>query len=70
MLTMRAGNTLILGLDKINVERLKEGEPIMVPPENTGLIGPVCIIYGDTLQDIVVGMKEAGFTFPPGIEPI
>ncbi len=64
MLTMKAGSNIILGLDKINLEHLMKGEPIVVPSKRTGMEGAIIIVYGETLQQIIDEMKKSGFKFP------
>ena len=46
------GNGILLGLDKENIKRLKEGAPILIKGSDIGLEVNVLIAYGDTLSDI------------------
>lgn len=52
MLKARAGNTVILGIDKENVKRLQEGKPIRVTGSDLGIANDIFIVYGKTLDDI------------------
>lgn len=51
--------TVLLGIDKENVKRLKEGKPIYVKGDSIGIENDICIAYGDSLQDIA---EEFGLT--------
>ena len=57
MIKARIGNRILLGLDKENVKRLKEGAPILIKGSDIGLELNILITYGDTLSDI---QKEFG----------
>ena len=44
---------LLLGLSEMNIQRLKEGQPIYFDAKAFGYDGNICIVYGKTEQDIV-----------------
>lgn len=47
------GRTLILGLNKENIERLTTNQPIMRPLDEAGFPGlTLLILYGETYEDI------------------
>lgn len=49
MLKAVAGNILILGLSKMNVERLQEGQPVLFDATAFGFPGKqILITYGET----------------------
>jgi hypothetical protein len=53
MLKAVAGDMLILGLSKLNVERLQEGKPILFDATDFGFPGKsISIIYGVTEEAI------------------
>lgn len=67
MIRARIGDTVILGVDAENVRRLKKGKPIDVDLAALGGGNRVIILYGDTLQDIMKELEEAGFKLPPAM---
>jgi hypothetical protein len=61
MLIARCNGVWILGLDAENIERLKKGQPILKSLAEFGGTDDICIMYGDTLQDIAAVLeKEVG----------
>lgn len=53
MIKARAGNVVIFGLSRLNLERLQEGKPIMFDGAEVGLDGnKIVIMYGETEQAI------------------
>lgn len=55
----RAGNTIVIGLEKMNVERIKMGMPFHQDlQELMGLPYQVFIIYGDTVEDLQNLLRE------------
>lgn len=49
MLKAIAGDMLILGLSKLNVEKLQEGKPIVFDATDFGFPGKtISIVYGET----------------------
>ena len=60
MLKIRSGNKIILGIDRDNVDRLKEGKPILIQGVDIGLDVEICIAYGDDLQDILDELNLPG----------
>ena len=60
MLRARMNNgAFILGIDAENVDRLKNGQPILVCLAELGGSDDVLIMYGDTLQDIKNELERA-----------
>ena len=60
MLRARLSNgTFILGIDAVNVQRLKEGQPILVDLESLGGTDKVFIMYGDTIDDIKKELEKS-----------
>jgi hypothetical protein len=56
---------LLLGLSEGNVQRLKQGHPILVLGEDIGTPGSdYCILWGETEIDIIRELKSAGY-LPP-----
>ena len=43
---------IFLGISALNVEKLKEGKPILVNLADLGLEGKIAIIYGETEDEI------------------
>jgi hypothetical protein len=66
MIRARMSNgAFILGLDSVNVERLKHGEPIVVDLSEMGGTDTVMIMFGATTQAILENLKHAnGGTLP------
>lgn len=59
MIKARAGNTVIFGLSRLNLERLQEGKPIMFDGAEVGLEGRICITFGETEQAILDELNTA-----------
>lgn len=60
MIKARAGNAVIFGLSKINIERLQEGKPIMFDGEPVGFPGMrFLIMFGETELSIIHELQEA-----------
>lgn len=57
MLKFRNDQTVVLGLDKENLRRLKNGEPIKIPRSDLKLEVDIYIAYGEKVEDI---QKEFG----------
>ena len=63
---------LLLGIDKDNVQRLKEGKPIHVhlaEVDNGKPITEVVVCYGETMADIVQEFKQEGMLPPDFVMP-
>ncbi len=68
--TTRGGQKLIfLGLSARNLEKLKEGYPILFNAKTLGFDGEVCIAFGETEQHIVDDLKKNGL-LPADVEPM
>jgi len=52
MLKLKFKNKIILGLDKVNIKRLTEGQPIHIKARELKLEDDIFIVYGATLKDI------------------
>ena len=67
MIRARLSNGIfILGIDAENVRRLQAGKPIVVSLAELGGTDAVCIMYGETLQDIGRDLEAAvGAPLPP-----
>jgi hypothetical protein len=60
MIKARAGNTVIFGLSKLNLEKLQEGKPIAIDGAHVGLDGTqILIMYGETELAIIHELEEA-----------
>lgn len=72
MIKVKLSNgAFILGLDKTNVEKLKEGKPLLVSLSQIGGVDDVCIMYGDTLDDIKNELESiSGEPLHPSETPI
>lgn len=55
---------VLLGIDKENVRRLTNGQPIRCSAESVGIERDVIVVYGESLQKITDELAEAGFIFP------
>lgn len=58
----------ILGLDAENINRLTQGQPILVSLAQTGGSDDVCIVYGETQDDIKNELEKAFGELPPAKE--
>lgn len=59
MIRARASNgVFILGIEKENVRRLKNGQPILVSLLELGGTDDVLIMYGETLEDIKKELEQ------------
>lgn len=54
----------ILGLDAENINRLKQGQPILVSLAEMGGTDDVLIMAGETLSDIAKELESNGFELP------
>ena len=54
-----------LGLSAGNVEKLQAGHPILIKQEAMGLPFDIVILYGETEESMVDGLKSHGMEFPP-----
>jgi hypothetical protein len=61
--------TLLLGVDRENMNRLMAGQPIYVEGKPLNLGFDVAIVFGESLQNVVEEMQKAGIHFPPSKEP-
>jgi hypothetical protein len=57
--------TLLLGVDRENMNRLTDGKPIFVKGEPLGVNCDVVIVFGESLDQVVEDMHKAGIHFPP-----
>lgn len=53
MIKAKAGNALIFGLSEDNIQRLKQGQPIIINGKELGLEGDILIFYGATEGDLI-----------------
>jgi hypothetical protein len=61
----KPNKTIFLGIDKGNVNRLVEGQPILVEGDTLGMPGlDVAIHYGTTLPDVLADLRAAGLPIP------
>lgn len=59
MIKARAGNAIVLGLSKINLDRLKEGKPIAFDGKEIGIPNRrIFIMYGETELEIIHELEE------------
>ena len=60
MLKARSGKVVILGLTKVNVERLQQGAPIFFDATELGLPEgtKILITYGETEQAILTELNQ------------
>lgn len=73
MIKARAGNLIILGLEAGNIDRLKEGKPMLVKLSELGVPNSniaVAIVYGDTHQDILDAIERETGLKAPDIRPV
>ena len=60
MIKARAGNAVIFGLSRLNLEKLQEGKPIAFDGGEVGLDGTrIMIMFGETENDIVRELTKA-----------
>lgn len=61
----RGGREVVgLGIEAGNVERLMNGEPILVKGETVGIPFDIFIHYGATSDALVSDLEEAGIRLP------
>lgn len=73
MIKARSGNLLILGLEAMNVERLKAGNPMLIKLSELGVPNTdlrVVITYGDTQEEILAQLERDLGLKPPSIDPV
>ncbi len=62
---------ILLGLEELNIQRLKEGKPIHVEGEDIGFPGiQIGIIYGETQQAMIDELKKSGVELPIDRAPV
>jgi hypothetical protein len=60
MIKATAGNLIILGLERMNIQRLTEGKPIKVDMADLGMPGKqVVIMFGETKEDMIKELEAA-----------
>ncbi len=57
MLKLKFNKKIILGLDKVNIKRLTDGQPIHIKAHELKIKDDIFIVYGTELKDIA---KELG----------
>ncbi|MGF6641796.1 hypothetical protein [Paraburkholderia sp. MM6662-R1] len=61
MIKARAGDTVILGLSRLNLKKLQEGKPIMFDGAEVGLSGQrFVIVFGETESAIIAELNAVG----------
>lgn len=68
MIKFRAGENgklVGLGLSKMNLKKLKAGQPILVNGSDIGIENDILIMYGATEKDIIKDLQENGFIKTP-----
>ena len=61
MIKGQAGNVVVIGLSRMNVERLMGGMPIRFAGEGVGIPGKVFVIFaGETEPEMVAELKKFG----------
>lgn len=65
MIRAKAGDLLILGVDRENLRRLRGGQPIVVDLTDYGDTRRVLFMYGDTMTDIMRELEASGMKLPP-----
>lgn len=62
---------ILLGLEEMNIQRLKEGKPIHVEGEDIGFPGiQIGIMYGETQQAMMDELKKSGVELPIDRAPV
>lgn len=70
ILNTNGKKTALFGLSDINVEKLKNNEPIFIDGEKLNMNMDVIIMHGQTEGDVYRQLKKAGLDLPvPKIEP-
>lgn len=57
-----------LGIEEGNIERLKDGKPILVTGEALGFAGDIFITYGEDKAALLKQFRDAGIELPTVIE--
>lgn len=59
--------TILLGIDKFNIECLttKKMPLLLEADEKLGLPRDIVVVYGETLEDVIQQLKQAGVGIPP-----
>lgn len=68
MIKFRAGKNgklVGLGLSKINLKKLKAGQPILVDGSEIGIENDILIMYGTTENDIIRELQKNGLIDRP-----
>lgn len=50
---------IILGVDKVNIERLTKGQPLRLDLRVFGINEPIIMVYGETLQEVQEHLEKA-----------
>ena len=49
---------ILLGISRLNVEKLQEGKPMLVDLTQLGLEGQIAIIYGETEDELAADLEK------------
>ncbi len=64
MMIAQAGDVILLGLSRVNIEKLMEGKPIRISAKSHGPMIPpgltIGIMFGETEKDIHDELKKVG----------
>jgi len=72
MLKLKIDDLVILGLDKENISRLTNDQPIVINLEPFGIDARLSIVYKDTLQEVKTELENRlGIKLPdvPDLQP-
>jgi hypothetical protein len=60
MIRAKSGNVIVLGLSRVNCERLMAGMPISLDATELGFNGRIVIFFGETEQAMAAELTKQG----------
>lgn len=64
MIKARMENTVFLGLDRENINRLLDNQPIHINGSEVGITQDIVIVANETLNDCIEDLRALGLPIP------
>jgi phage-related holin len=64
MIKARMGNLVLIGLNRVNIDRLLTNQPILVKGDEIGITQDIIIIANETLDQVIDDMRSLGIPIP------
>ncbi len=60
----RSKSHIVLGLEEKNLQKLKEGLPILIKGKSLGMPEDIIVYYGADMKALITQFREFGFEIP------